>query len=132
MAFDFGTVRTGIAITDALQMIAFGLTTVQTNDIFTFLKDFLKTEQLSLFVVGLPLQTNNTLSESEEHIKKFVKKLQETFPKIPIERYDERFTSKIAYRSIVDAGLKKSKKHDKKLIDKISATIILQSYLSSR
>lgn len=132
LAFDYGTARTGIAVTDDLQMIAFGLMTVETPNIFDFLKDYLHKEQVNLFVIGLPLQTNNTLSESEQHISKFIKKLDNKFPDIPIERFDERFTSKIAYQSIADAGLKKSKKHDKKLVDQVSATLILQSYLESR
>ncbi len=130
LAFDFGTKRVGIAVTDELQLIASGLKTVETKDVFTFLSDFLKKEKVSLFVVGEPKQMNNQPSESEVHIKVFIKELTEKFPEIPIERVDERFTSKMAVQTMVSAGFKKKYRQDKSLIDQISATIILQTYLN--
>ena len=130
LAFDFGTKRVGIAVTDELQLIASGLKTVETKDVFTFLSDFLKKEKVSLFVVGEPKQMNNLPSESEIYIKDFIKDLTEKFPEIPIERVDERFTSKMAVQTMVSAGFKKKYRQDKSLIDQISATIILQTYLN--
>lgn len=129
LALDFGTKRTGIAITDELQIIASGLTTVDTKKIFSFLSEYLKKENVELFIVGEPKQLNNTASESEQFIKPFILKLSQTFPKIPIKRVDERFTSKIAFQSMIESGLKKKQRQNKALIDEISATLILQSYL---
>ena len=129
LALDYGEKRTGIAVTDELQIIASGLTTVETKNIFIFLTDYLKKEKVELFLVGEPKQMNNTESESEQFIKPFVEKLSLTFPKIPIKRVDERFTSKMAFQSMIDSGLKKKQRQNKSLIDEISATIILQSYL---
>ena len=129
LALDYGTKRTGIAVTDELQIIASGLTTVDTKKIFSFLTNYLKNEKVELFVVGEPKQLDNTESESEQFIKPFIKKLSTTFPKIPIKRVDERFTSKIAFQSMIDSGLKKKQRRNKALIDEISATLILQSYL---
>ncbi len=132
LAFDYGTKRTGIAVTDELQIIASGLTTVNTKEIFTFLTNYLKNENVELFVVGEPKQMNNQQSESEQFIKVFIEKLTTTFPKIPIVRVDERFTSKMAFQSMIDSGLKKKQRQNKALIDEISATIILQTYLSNK
>lgn len=132
LAFDFGEKRTGIAITDELQIIASGLTTVQTKNIFSFLTEYLSKEIVVLFVVGEPKQMDNTESESEQFIKPFIQKLASTFPKIPVERVDERFTSKIAFQSMIESGLSKMKRRDKALIDEISATLILQSYLTQK
>lgn len=132
LALDFGTKRIGIAITDELQIIASGLTTVNTKNIFSFLTDYLKKENVELFIVGEPKQLDNTLSESEQYIKPFLLKLSQTFPKIPIKRVDERFTSKIAFQSMIDSGLKKKQRQNKALIDEISATLILQSYLEQQ
>lgn len=132
LAFDFGKKRTGIAITDELQIIASGLTTVDTKKIFSFLTEYLKNETVELFVVGEPKQLNNTVSESEQFIQPFIKKLSTTFPKIPIKRVDERFTSKMAFQSMIDSGLKKKQRQNKALIDEISATLILQTYLSTK
>ena len=129
LAFDFGEKRTGIAVTDELQIIASGLTTVDTKKIFSFLTEYLKKETVELFIVGEPKQMNNTASESEQFIQPFVKKLSTTFPKIPIKRIDERFTSKMAFQSMIDSGLKKKQRQNKALVDEISATLILQSYL---
>ena len=131
LAFDFGIKRTGIAVTDELQIIASGLTTIETKKIFSFLTKYLKKEKVELFVVGEPKQMNNTVSESEEYILPFIGKLKTTFPKIPVKRVDERFTSKMAFQSMVDSGLKKKHRQNKALIDEISATIILQTYLQN-
>lgn len=130
LALDYGEKRTGIAITDELQIIASGLTTIETKKIFSFLTDYLKNETVELFVVGEPKQMNNTASESAQFINPFVEKLGLTFPKIPIKRIDERFTSKMAFQSMIDSGLNKKRRQNKALIDEISATIILQTYLS--
>ncbi|QWX82706.1 Holliday junction resolvase RuvX [Cellulophaga sp. HaHaR_3_176] len=130
VALDFGKVRTGVAVTDELQIIASGLTTVQTKDLLTFLRDYVQTENVERIVVGEPKQMNNEVSESEALIIPFLKKLSDTFPKIPIERQDERFTSKMAFQTMIDSGLKKKQRRDKALVDEISATIILQAYLN--
>ncbi len=132
LAIDFGTKRTGIAVTDELQLIASGLTTVLTKELVTFLKDYIKTETVDRFVIGLPKQMDNTASESEVHIQKFIKTLQQELPEMPVERVDERFTSKMAFQTMIDSGLKKKQRQNKALVDEISATLILQSYLSSK
>jgi len=132
LAIDYGKKRTGIAVTDELQLIASGLTTVSTNDLFEFLKEYTKNEQVEMFLVGEPKQMNNLASESEALIIPFIKKLKELFPTIPIERVDERFTSKMAFQTMIDSGLKKKQRQNKALIDEISATIILQTYLSKK
>lgn len=129
LALDFGTKRTGIAVTDELQIIASGLTTVDTKELITFLKDYTSKEQVELFVVGEPKQMNNEASESEVSISKFVEKLAKAIPNIPIGRVDERFTSKMAFQTMIDSGLNKKQRRDRALVDEISATIILQSYL---
>ena len=132
LAIDYGTKRTGIAITDELQLIASGLTTVPTNDLLPFLIAYVKNEKVELFVIGEPKQMNNEVSESEASIRAFIVQLKEVIPHIPIERVDERFTSKIATKSMIESGLKRSKRQDKALIDEISATLILQSFLSKK
>lgn len=132
IAIDYGQKRTGIACTDELQLIATGLTTVATNDIFSFLTDYLKKEHVEVFVVGEAKQLNNRPAESAKFIEPFVKKLQKTFPEIPVERVDERFTSKMAFQTMLDSGLKKKQRQDKALIDTISATLILQTYLQQK
>ena len=132
LAFDYGEKRTGLAITDELQIIASGLTTVATKKIFSFLTDYLKNETVELFIVGEPKQLNSKESESEQFIKPFIQKLKTTFPKIPIKRVDERFTSKIAFESMIQSGMKKKKRQNKALIDEISATLILQTYLQNK
>ena len=132
LAFDFGKKRTGIAVTDVLQIIASGLTTVDTKKIFSFLNTYLTDENIELFVVGEPKQLNNQPSESELLIVPFLKKLKNTFPKIPIVRVDERFTSKMAFQTMIDSGLNKKQRRNKALVDEISATIILQTYLDQK
>jgi len=113
LAIDYGTKKTGIAITDELQMIASGLTTVSSKDIFVFLKKYLDKEQVSLILVGEPKTLDNKPSESEKVIAPFVEKLKRTFPKIEIKRIDERFTSKIAFQTMIDSGLKKKQRRNK-------------------
>ncbi|WP_430905947.1 Holliday junction resolvase RuvX [Maribacter sp. 2-571] len=130
MALDYGKKRTGIAVTDELQLIASGLTTVETHRLFLFLKTYVATEKVCGFVVGEPKQMNNTPSESEALIRPFLKKLNTTFPDIPIARQDERFTSKMAVQAMVQGGVKKQKRKNKALVDEISATLILQAYLN--
>lgn len=132
LALDFGLKRVGIAVTDDLQIIASGLTTIPTKEIFIFLENYLKNEKVELFLVGEPKQMNYSASEIEKHITPFIKKLKSKFSHIPIQRVDERFTSKMAFRTMIDSGLKKSKRQNKALIDEISATIILQSYLYNK
>ncbi|MCK4561667.1 MAG: Holliday junction resolvase RuvX [Flavobacteriaceae bacterium] len=132
LAIDFGKKRTGIAVTDDLQIIASGLTTVNTSEIFTFLESYLKKEQVELFLVGEPKQMNNTPSESEALIIPFIEKLKNKFKNIPIKRVDERFTSKMAFQTMIDSGLNKKQRRNKALLDEISATIILQSYLYNK
>ncbi|HEY5687998.1 MAG TPA: Holliday junction resolvase RuvX [Yeosuana sp.] len=132
LAIDYGLKRTGIAVTDELQIIASGLTTVSTNDLITFLKDYIKKEKIELFLIGEPKQMNNSPSESEAFIIPFIKKMESVFPNIPIRRVDERFTSKMAFKTMIDSGLKKNQRKNKALIDEISATLILQSYLYSK
>ena len=132
LAIDYGVKRTGIAVTDELQIIASGLITVKTDELIKFLIDYTNREQVELFIVGLPKQMNNSDSESEKHILSFLKQLKKSLPKIPIKRIDERFTSKIAFQTMIDSGLKKKQRRNKGLVDEISATIILQSYLYSK
>lgn len=132
LAIDYGMKRTGIAVTDELQIIASGLTTVATIELLKFLKDYTNKECVELFVIGEPKQMDNTASESEALILPFITKLQKQFPNIPIKRVDERFTSKMAFQTMIDSGLKKNQRKNKALVDEISATLILQSYLYSK
>lgn len=131
LAIDYGKKRSGIAISDELQIIASGLTTVNTKDLIIFLKEYVSTESVELFLIGEPKQMNNEVSESEELIIQFIKKLQKAIPNIPFKRVDERFTSKMAFQTMIDSGLSKKKRQNKALVDEISATLILQSYLYS-
>jgi putative Holliday junction resolvase len=131
LSIDYGKKRIGIAVTDELQMIANGLMTIGVDEIFPFLKSYCQTENVELFLVGEPKQMDYTNSSACEYIEPFVKKLQKEFPDIPIKRADERFTSKMAFQTMIDAGLNKKKRQNKALIDTISATIMLQSYLES-
>ncbi|MBQ0786427.1 MAG: Holliday junction resolvase RuvX [Oceanihabitans sp.] len=132
LALDFGTKRTGIAVTDELQIIASGLTTVHTKELLSFLKNYFSSEQVELVVIGEPKQMNNEVSESEAAIQSFMKKFTIAFPKMPMRRVDERFTSKMAFQTMIDSGLNKKQRKNKALVDEISATIILQSYLYSK
>ncbi|MDB5157384.1 MAG: crossover junction endodeoxyribonuclease RuvA [Mucilaginibacter sp.] len=132
MALDYGTKRIGIAVTDPLQIIATGLDTVHPNKILDFLKAYLQTEQVERFVVGEPKQMDNTPSQSAIHVKGFVNLLKKTFPTIPIELFDERFTSKMASATIAQSGMGKKARQNKELVDNISAVILLQSWMEKK
>jgi len=132
LAIDYGIKRTGIAVTDELQIIASGLTTVDTGELLTFLKNYISKENVELFIIGKPKQMNNTDSESESLIQPFINQLIKEIPTVPIQRIDERFTSKMAFQTMIDSGLKKKQRRNKALVDEISATIILQSYLYNK
>lgn len=129
LAIDYGRKRTGIAVTDELQIIASGLTTVLTNDLLDFLSDYFSKEKVELVLIGEPKQMDNSASESEVEIQEFLKKFTDKFPGVQLTRVDERFTSKMAFQTMIDSGLKKKQRQNKALVDEISATIILQSYL---
>ena len=132
LAFDYGTKRIGIAVTDPLQIIATGLDTIHPKDIIEYLKKYLATEQVELFVVGEPKQMNGSPSQSAPHIKGFITTLNKNFPEIPVERIDERFTSKMASAVVAQSGFKKTDRQNKERLDTISATIILQTYLEKK
>lgn len=132
MAFDYGTKRTGIAVTDPMQIIATGLDTIHPKDIMDFLRKYLLAEQVELFIVGEPKQMDGTPSQSAQHVKGFITLLKKNFPTIPIETIDERFTSKMASAVVAQSGFKKSDRRDKARVDTISATIILQSYMEKK
>jgi len=129
LALDYGGKRTGIAVTDEFQIIASGLATVATKELLPYLENYFKTENVELVLVGEPRQMDNTPSQSEASILEFLKKFNEKFPLMEMKRVDERFTSKMAVRTMIDSGLKKKKRQNKALLDEISATIILQTYL---
>jgi putative Holliday junction resolvase len=129
IAIDYGSKRVGIAVTDPLQILANGLTTVHSKDVIAFLEDYLKKEQVECIVVGEPKTLMNKASDSARFIEPFVKHLKKKFPQLRIERYDERFTSSMAQRAMLDGGLKKKDRQNKETVDMVSATIILQGYL---
>lgn len=132
LAIDYGTKRTGIAVTDPLKIIPTGLTTVKTASLPDFLKEYIKKEGVECVIIGLPKQMNNEPSETMTHIQSFVKKFKSQFPDIPIEFYDERFTSVLAQRAMLEGGVKKKDRQNKSIVDEISATIILRDYMESR
>ena len=132
LAIDYGKKRTGIAVTDILQIIANGLTTVATSDLMDFLLKYIEKEPVERIIVGHPKQMNNEDSENMKRIVPFVNQLKKKLPQIPVEMIDERFTSVLAHQAMLDGGLKKKARQDKALVDEISATIILQSYLESK
>ena len=129
MAIDYGSKRVGVAVTDTQQLIATGLATVHSKDIIQFITNYTNKEQVCCIVVGEPKTMKNEASQSARFIEPFVKHLKRTFPAIAIKRMDERFTSKIAFKTMIDSGLKKNARQNKALVDEISATIILQSYM---
>ncbi|MFT7588386.1 MAG: putative Holliday junction resolvase [Limisphaerales bacterium] len=131
MAFDYGKKRTGVAVTDPLRIIATGLTTVETPLIFKWLKEYLLTEKVGHFVVGYPLNLDNSPTHNTEPVEVFIRGLKKRWPNIPISKSDERFTSKEAMQTLIASGVKKMARRDKKLIDEVSATLILQDYLRS-
>ena len=132
LCLDCGLKRTGIAVTDELQIIASGLTTVASATTIDFLKDFFSKEKVELVLIGEPKQMNNQPSQSTPVIEAFINKFKKAFPDMPIKRVDERFTSKMAFQTMIDGGLSKKQRQNKALIDEISATIMLQDYLTRK
>lgn len=132
LAIDYGQKRTGLAVSDEMQIIAGGLTTVPTAALMDFLLDYVKHEPVERIIVGLPRQMNNEPSENMRRITPFVNRLRKLLPDIPVEFHDERFTSVLAQRTILEAGIKKMARRNKELVDEVSATIILQSYMESK
>jgi putative Holliday junction resolvase len=132
LAIDYGKKRVGLAVTDPMQIIASPLTTVPSGEIEIFLADYLKKENVDEFVVGYPVQLNNIASESVKYIDPFLKRLRKLFPDKPVHLADERFTSKIALRTMIEGGVKKKERRDKSMVDKISASLILRTFLEKR
>jgi len=130
LSIDYGQKRTGIAVTDDFQIIASGLTTIPSTDIIPFLKTYFSKENVEIVIIGEPKQMNGLPSESTEIIEKFIIQFQTEFPMMKMERVDERFTSKMAFQTMIDSGLKKKQRQNKGLIDEIAATILLQDYLN--
>ena len=132
VAIDYGRKRTGIAVSDTMQIIANGLTTVPTHELLAFIANYVQVEPVERIIIGLPKQMNNEASESMKYIDPFVRLLKKQLPDMPVEFVDERFTSVLAHRTMLEAGLKKKARQNKALVDEISATIILQTYLESK
>lgn len=132
LSIDYGKKRTGIAVTDPLQLIAGGLATVSTSELFDWLKGYLAKEQVERIVIGEPRQPNGQPSENLARVQQFVNRWRKAMPDVPIEYFDERFTSVLAHQAMIDGGLKKKARQDKALVDEISATIILEDYLRNR
>ncbi len=132
LAIDYGKKRVGLAVTDPLQMIANKLDTVPAHELWTFLTDYLDCEDIERLVVGYPRQMNNEPSEAVRYINPFLKRFKKLYPGIPVELVDERFTSKMAFRTMIDGGLRKKSRQDKTKVDAISASLILQSYLEQK
>ena len=132
LSIDYGKKRTGLAVTDPLQLIAGGLATVSTSELFDYLKAYVEREQVECIVIGEPRQPNGQPSENLPRVQQFVNRWRKAMPQIPIELYDERFTSVLAHQAMIVGGLKKKARQDKALVDEISATIILQDYMRSR
>lgn len=132
LCIDYGRKRVGVAVTDPEQIIASRLTTVPTHTLWDFLKNYFEEEEVETLVVGYPRQMNNEASEAVRYINPFLKRFQKVYPEIKLELFDERFTSKMAFQTMIDGGLKKKRRQDKALVDAVSATIILQSYLEQK
>lgn len=132
LSIDYGKKRTGLAVTDPLQIIAGGLATVSTSELFAFLQDYVRRETVERIVIGEPRQADGSPSENLERVKQFVTRWKRALPDIPIEFYDERFTSVLAHRAMLDGGLRKKARQNKALVDEISATILLQDYMRAR
>ena len=132
LALDYGTKRVGIAVTDELQLIASGLCTVRTHDCMDFLIEYLSKESVSTIVMGIPKNLRNQNTDATPYVKCFAKQIRKQFPEMKVELIDERFTSKIAFQSMIDGGLKKKARQDKALVDEVSATLILQSYMEQQ
>ncbi len=132
LSIDYGKKRTGLAVTDPLQIIAGGLATVSTSELFDYLQAYIAREAVERIVIGEPRQSNGQPSENLQRVQQFVNRWRKAVPQIPIEFYDERFTSVLAHQAMIDGGLKKKARQDKALVDEISATIILQDYMRSK
>lgn len=132
VAIDYGKKRTGIAVTDPMQIIASGLTTVPTNELLAFILNYVKEESVERIIIGLPKQMNNEDSENAQRVRMFTGTLKKQLPDMLVEFVDERFTSVLAHRTMLEAGLKKKDRQNKALVDEVSATIILQSYMESK
>ena len=132
LSIDYGKKRTGLAVTDPLQLIAGGLATVATSELFAFLQQYVEREPVERIVIGEPLQPNGQPSENLPRVQQFVNRWRKAMPQIPIDYYDERFTSVLAHQAMIDGGLRKKARQDKALVDEISATIILEDYMRSR
>ncbi|MBL4623812.1 MAG: Holliday junction resolvase RuvX [Flavobacteriales bacterium] len=132
MAIDYGTKRVGIAVTDSLQIIASALDTVHSTEVLSYIVTYCQKEDVETIVVGEPKKLNNESADVEQHIKGFIKNLQKQLPTVEIQREDERFTSKIAFQSMIDSGLSKKKRSQREIVDQVSATLILQSFMERR
>ena len=132
LSIDYGKKRTGLAVTDPLQLIAGGLATVSTSELFDYLRAYVEREEVERVVIGEPRQPNGLPSENLPRVQQFVNRWRKAVPQIPIEMYDERFTSVLAHQAMIDGGLKKKARQNKALVDEISATIILEDYMRSR
>ena len=132
LSIDYGKKRTGLAVTDPLQIIAGGLATVSTSELFDWLKAYMAKESVERIIIGEPRQPNGQPSENLQRVQQFVNRWRKAMPDVPIEYFDERFTSVLAHQAMIDGGLKKKARQDKGLVDEISATIILEDYLRSR
>ena len=132
LSIDYGKKRTGLAVTDPLQIIAGGLATVSTSELFDWLKAYLTKEPVERIIIGEPRQPNGQPSENLQRVQQFVNRWRKAMPDVPIEYFDERFTSVLAHQAMIDGGLKKKARQDKGLVDEISATIILEDYLRNR
>ncbi len=132
LAIDYGQKRTGLAVTDPLQIIANGLTTVNTAQLWDYLQDYISREPVEKIIIGMPVQNNGQASDNQKNIIPFINRWRKAVPNVPIEEWDERFTSVMAHRTMLEAGLGKMARRNKALVDEISATIILQSYMESR
>ncbi|WP_430814657.1 Holliday junction resolvase RuvX [Carboxylicivirga sp. RSCT41] len=129
LAIDYGRKKSGLAVTDPLQIIANGLETVASHELYDYLVKYMQDEDVERIIIGYPTQNNGQESESMKYIKPFVNRLKKNFPQLPVEWVDERFTSKLAFQTMIDGGLKKKARQDKALVDKVSATIILQTFM---
>jgi putative Holliday junction resolvase len=131
LSIDYGLKRTGLAVTDPLQIIATGLTTVESKQLIPFLKDYFSKEQVELVIIGEPKNMDDSDTHATPLVEKCIKELQKNFPGIPIKKVDERFTSRMASQAMIDMGMKKKQRRDKALVDEIAATIMLQDYMRS-
>ncbi|BDD09039.1 putative pre-16S rRNA nuclease [Fulvitalea axinellae] len=131
LAIDYGTKRVGVAVSDPLKIISSPLDVVHSKDIIKYLKNYVAKEDVEIFIVGMPKKLDNTDTNNTSHVKGFVKQLKKQIPQIPVELHDERFTSKIAMRAMIDGGMKKKDRREKGNVDKVSAAVILQSYMEA-